>query len=80
MVGTLKLVGRVHEIDDREGFRAVMIDDTPSFVVVRDYKEDREGNRVFHEGDYVRVFGTSKKSSKSQLKIAIILEVKRNYH
>ena len=60
----MKLVGRVQEIEPREGFKAILIDDTSAFLTVRDYKDEREGSRMFNEGDYVRIYGTCKKASK----------------
>ena len=54
----------MHKIEEREGYKTVLIDDTSGFCVVRDFKEDREGDRAFKDGDYVRVFGVCKKGSK----------------
>jgi replication factor A2 len=62
LVGTMKLIGRVQEIEAREGFKAILIDDTSAFLTIRDYKDEREGNKMFNEGDYVRIYGTCKKA------------------
>merc|ERR1712168_252382 len=59
LIGTVKLVGRVENIEDREGFRALLFDDSTGFRVIRDYKE-KEDQTHLSRGDYVRVFGSCK--------------------
>jgi len=58
-IGTVKLVGRIENLEDREGFRAVLFDDTTGYRIIRDYKE-KEDQTDLTKGDYVRVYGSCK--------------------
>ena len=57
------MVGRIENLEDREGFRAILFDDTTGFRVIRDYKE-KEDQTFLQKGDYVRIFGSCKIASK----------------
>jgi len=59
MVGTVKLVGRIENLEDREGFRAILFDDSTGYRVIRDYKETQDQTKI-KQGDYVSVFGSCK--------------------
>ena len=63
MVGTVKLVGRIENLEDREGFRAVLFDDNTGYRVIRDYKE-QEYQTKLTKGDYVAIYGSCKIASK----------------
>ena len=57
------MVGRIENLEEREGFRAILFDDTTGFRVIRDYKE-KEDQTDLSKGDYVRIFGSCKIASK----------------
>ena len=63
MIGTVKLVGQIENIEDREGFRAILFDDTTGYRVIRDYKEPEDQAKL-SKGDFVRVYGSCKIASK----------------
>ena len=63
VVGSVKLVGRIENLEDREGFRAVLFDDNTGYRVIRDYKE-QEYQTKLTKGDYVAIYGSCKIASK----------------
>ena len=63
MVGNIKLVGRIENLEDREGFRAVLFDDNTKYRVIRDYKENEDQTQL-SKGDFVAIYGSCKIASK----------------
>lgn len=59
LIGTVKLVGQIENLEDREGFRAILFDDTTGYRVIRDYKEPEDQAKL-SKGDFVRVYGSCK--------------------
>ena len=54
-------MARVHNIEDREGFRVILLDDSTKYTTIRDFKEEKE---QIENGDFIAVWGTCKTASK----------------
>ena len=49
------------EIDEREGFRALLVDDSSGLIVLKDYKE----NKIpLERGDFIKAYGGMRKPSE----------------
>jgi len=53
--------GEVKELEDREGYKAILVDDCSQYTVIRDYKE---GGNDLKIGDFIRAYGSVRKNSK----------------